>query len=850
MLTVALSVGAIYASDANVTDSITADADDTSIAVNDDSSELQISESVDGESSNDVLQSEISSTLSTNTQDSDVLASDNSSNIDPSKTITAQDVTKYYKGSTKYTATFLDNNGTALANSDVNITYNGHTYTQKTNGNGVVSLSINLKPGTYKITATNPVSGYTLTTTFKILSTVSAKDVTKVYTDSKRFYAKFLKSNGKALANKKIKFKIKGKTYIRKTNSKGVASLSLTSLKKGTYKIISYNKDGLTKTNKVKVVRSAATTLTAKDYIFLKKDSKKIKVRLLDKYGHIPAKGQIINFKINGKKFSARTSKYGYATLKLPTLKNGVYTVKYSFAKTSIYKASSTKSRVTVISSKVPKFTLKSTKVFGHGAGTPFKIALSSKSVPLKGQTVKITVNGTTYTKTTNSNGIVSLPINLDIGNYTISYKNKATSKINAKSGSMNINVIKRTPTTVNWGTIISFNQGTRSAKLLVLDQNNKPISGATVQMNVNSKIYTAKTASNGYATFKVNFPVGNYSVTFNFLGNNLNAPSTGSVMLNVLKVNTISLNSIIQGSSNLKNYYANYGSLPGTVSAGGISFTVPEFLYLMSQAIVELGNSNTGDITYISDVSAPASPNGDSINANLQKNNFLTVANNVATYISNHKQAPNYAASVLGKISFEELVDAEARIVAYYGDHDQLPNYVTISSGATITQSGTGLNEKNTLNDVSALLKATKNCQVNNAAIKNIVAKVTKGLTSDSAKAKAIYNYVRDKIAYSFYYDTKHGAVGTLNAGSGNCVDQAHLLVAMFRAAKLPARYVHGTCKFSSGSTYGHVWTQVLIGNKWTVADATSGRNSLGTIVNWNTKSFSLKGIYSAISF
>ena len=80
--------------------------------------------------------------------------------------------------------------------------------------------------------------------------------------------------------------------------------------------------------------------------------------------------------------------------------------------------------------------------------------------------------------------------------------------------------------------------------------------------------------------------------------------------------------------------------------------------------------------------------------------------------------------------------------------------------------------------------------------------------------------------------------------------MDHSHLLIAMFRTAKLPARYVHGTCTFSSGSTYGHVWAQVLVNGKWVVADATSSRNSLGNIVNWNTKSFSLKGIYSGIQF
>ena len=150
---------------------------------------------------------------------------------------------------------------------------------------------------------------------------------------------------------------------------------------------------------------------------------------------------------------------------------------------------------------------------------------------------------------------------------------------------------------------------------------------------------------------------------------------------------------------------------------------------------------------------------------------------------------------------------------------------------------------------EASPYLGASENCQVDSAKIKNLVAKLTNSKMSDSEKARVIFNYVRDEISYSFYYDTRFGAVGTLEAGTGNCVDHSHLLVAMYRAADLPARYVHGTCTFSSG-TYGHVWTEVLIGDEWIVGDACSVRNSFGEIVNWNTNSYSLHGYYTSLPF
>ena len=857
---VALSVGTIHASEVNVTDSSTAISQDDSTQISVDSSNQEVLESgVDNDSSNDVLESDISSTLSTNTEDSNILSSDYnaSSNIDVSKTITSKDVTKYYKGSTKYTATFFDINGTPLANAKVKIKVDGKVYDKTTNSKGVASLDVNLKPGTYKVVATNPSTGYSLKTTFKILNTIQANDLTKVYMDGKKFSATFLKSNGKPLANKKVKFKINGKTYTKKTNSKGVASLSLTTLKKGTYKITSYNTDGLTKTKKVKVIKTSKTSLTSSEYTFLKSDSKTVKVKLLNQLGYAPTKGKVIKFTINGKKYTAKTNKDGVAKFKLPSLKVGKYSVKYKFDGDTYYKSSSSKNKVTIIPSKNPTFTVKSTKTFGEGAKTQFKLELTSGDVPLAGYKVTLKVNGSTYTKTTDSKGLVSLTIDLPIGNYTVSYTNKATSKVKSKTGSVDIVVKNRTASKIQWKSSTSFKQGTKTIKLQALDVNNKGISGETLKLKINSKEYSAKTDSSGYATFSFEIAPGDFNASYSYSGDNSNAPTSNYTSVHVDKVTKMSLKNIISSASSLKSYYESNKKLPNTVKCGGITFTLPEFLYMMSKAIYQLGNSNTKDVDVILGVAAPKSPSGDDIiSRDLSKSNFITVAKNVANHISTNKQAPNYASSSLGKIIYSEVVDSFARILAFYGSNDRLPNYVTISyssGGSSSTpsgQSGTGLNEKNTIKDLSAYLKSSKNCQVDNSKIKSLVNKVTKGLSTDIEKATAIFNYVRDTISYSFYYDTKYGAVGTANAGKGNCVDHSHLLVAMFRTADLPARYVHGTCKFSSGSTYGHVWSQVLVNGKWIVADATSSRNSFGKVVNWNTNSFSLNGIYISLSF
>lgn len=176
------------------------------------------------------------------------------SKIPVSSTIKSKDVTKYYKGKTLYTAKFLNIQNHPLANKKVSIKVKGKSYTIKTDSKGLASLAINFKPGTYKVTAKNPDTGYRVTNTFKILSTIDTKNLVKFYKDSRKFSAKFLKSNGKVLSKKIIKFKIGKRVYKVKTNKKGIARLSLNNLNKGTYKIKSYNIDGLTKTNTIKIL--------------------------------------------------------------------------------------------------------------------------------------------------------------------------------------------------------------------------------------------------------------------------------------------------------------------------------------------------------------------------------------------------------------------------------------------------------------------------------------------------------------------------------------------------------------------------------------------------------------------
>lgn len=146
-----------------------------------------------------------------------------------------------------FAITLKDNKGNVLSNQQVQIGFNGQTYNLVTDKNGVAKLQINLpNAGTYTysvcylgdkkysgsyVTSKVTVKKQTAKLTAKSKTTYKAKSKKKV------LKATFKSAKGKAIAGKKITFKVKGKTYTGKTNKKGIAKVKVKLTKKGTFKV-------------------------------------------------------------------------------------------------------------------------------------------------------------------------------------------------------------------------------------------------------------------------------------------------------------------------------------------------------------------------------------------------------------------------------------------------------------------------------------------------------------------------------------------------------------------------------------------------------------------------------------
>ena len=553
---------------------------------------------------------------------------------------------------------------------------------------------------------------------------------------------------------------------------------------------------------------------------------------------------------LDGKNYLGVTDGNGIAAITTKPLTTGNYTVTMKFAGTiSRYDATMVTQEVYVFKKILVDMDVAS--AIANSSATLFKVSVKDSQTggAVTGNKVLLILDGKNYLGVTNSKGIAAITTKpLTTGNYTVTMKFAGTiSRYDASIVTKKAYVFKKIPVLLSVDDAVYTDSAT-PFKVSVKDSaNGKAVTKAKVILVLDGKNYLGITDSDGIAEITTkHLKEGTYTVTLKFAGTISRYEATNVTQnVKVSKYTDVPLKDIITASKNVKKYIENNEELPTSVTIGGKTYTAAQYLYLASEAIYKLKSGDTSADS-VNLVDTPKSYPPATYLGNLY--DYYSVARRVANHGDKYGIMPNYAISDVGKIGYDGLIYAFSRVISYYGENSQMPNYVVIKS---VSNSVTpdAVNTKNTITDLTPYYKATKNCQVDNAQIQALVAKLTEGLTSPSAKATAIYNYVRDEISYSFYYDTRYGAVGTLNAKNGNCVDQAHLLVALYRAADLPARYVHGTCTFSSG-TYGHVWTQVLIGDIWTVGDPTSNRNSFGSVVNWNTNSFTLHGYFVEISF
>ncbi|WP_305553305.1 putative glycoside hydrolase [Methanobrevibacter sp. V74] len=167
-------------------------------------------------------------------------------NVNKSSTdISADNKTSYTDYSDEFKVT-LTSNGSSLANKSIVVNLNNVVYNKTTDSYGQIVINFKLTTGIYNVsysfegdenyTSSNGTATITVYPELVTYLDVVDKDINYRQGLKSLFQLKLVDVYGNPVSSKNITIKVGGKTYIAKTDSKGIATFSL-SLKKGTYVI-------------------------------------------------------------------------------------------------------------------------------------------------------------------------------------------------------------------------------------------------------------------------------------------------------------------------------------------------------------------------------------------------------------------------------------------------------------------------------------------------------------------------------------------------------------------------------------------------------------------------------------
>ena len=322
--------------------------------------------------------------------------------------LTANDVVMIYKDGSRLYATLLDSRGNPIANTTISFTINGVTYNRTTDENGSASIALNLEHGLYKAVIScvgnETYNSTSVEVNVTINSSIKADDLVKMYKNDTQFSGIFMGENGKPLVNTTVRFNINGVFYNRTTDKNGIAILNI-NLNPGNYTITVYNPVNGEQCGFNVLVKSL---IESNDLTKYYQNASKFETTVYNKDGSL-AINKTVTFNINGVFYKRTTDANGIAKLAI-NLRPGNYTI------TTMYDGLSVGNNVNILPTLITgDLSMK------YNDGSVFSAkTLDAQGNPLANQNITYNVNGVFYHKTTGSDGIANLNINLMKGEYII----------------------------------------------------------------------------------------------------------------------------------------------------------------------------------------------------------------------------------------------------------------------------------------------------------------------------------------------------------------------------------------------------------------------------------------------
>ena len=319
-------------------------------------------------------------------------------------------------------------------------------------------------------------------------------DVVMIYHDGTRLVAKLTDYQGKPIVNASVYFTINGKTYAKTTDDNGAASIGLNLDSKVYIATVSYNESEVYSKISKNVTVTINPTIISEDLVKMYQNDTRFYVKFTDSTGKA-LDNTTVKFNINGVFYTKKIGKDGVADLGI-MLRPGEYILTAYNSVTGEEKGFNITVKSLIVQSDLTKYYLNASK---------FQATIYDKNGSLAvGKNVTFNINGVFYTKTTDSNGVVSLAINLRPGEYII------TTMYEGLAVGNNIVVL---PTLVTSDLNMTYGDGSNFTAQ-ALDGQGKPLANQNVTFNINGVFYNKVTDDNGVASLTIRLMSGKYIIT------------------------------------------------------------------------------------------------------------------------------------------------------------------------------------------------------------------------------------------------------------------------------------------------------------------------------------------------
>ena len=319
-------------------------------------------------------------------------------------------------------------------------------------------------------------------------------DVVMIYHDGTRLVAKLTDYQGRPIVNDIIYFTINGKTYAKTTDDNGTVSMGLNLDSKVYTATVSYNESEVYSKISKNVTVTINPTVISEDLVKMYQNDTRFYVKFTDSTGKALTK-TTVKFNIHGVFYTKKTDKDGVADLGI-MLRPGEYILTAYNPVTGEEKGFNITVKSLIVQSDLTKYYLNASK---------FQATIYDKNGSLAvGKNVTFNINGVFYTKTTDSNGVVSLAINLRPGEYII------TTMYEGLAVGNNIVVL---PTLVTRDLNMTYGDGSNFTAQ-TLDGQGKPLANQNVTFNINGVFYNKITDDNGVASLIMRLMSGKYIIT------------------------------------------------------------------------------------------------------------------------------------------------------------------------------------------------------------------------------------------------------------------------------------------------------------------------------------------------